>query len=1063
MLQFRVLGPLEIGSADGPVRLSGRKERAVLAALLLQPGRARPAEELVAAVWGEDAPPTAEKSLQVRLSHLRAALADGKDVLVRDGRGYRLAVEPATVDAVRFEQLVDEAGRLPAGEALGRYDEALALVRGRPYADVEEFDGLSSEVRRLDELRLRAAEGRLRALLDLGRHAEALPELDRLVRDEPHHEALAGLLMLALYRAGRQVDALKAYRVAAERLRDLGLEPSEDLRRIEGQILTQSDELATPAAVAPAQAVTADVPPAVRTNLPARLTSFIGRHRDRDDLRLRLHSDRLLTLTGPGGVGKTSLAVEASRDLVDELRDGVWIVGLGALSGPDQIPAVVADALPFGASGPSLQSGEREAIDALCERLVGREALLVLDDCEHLAAGVARVAERVLAATDGIRILATSRQALGAQGEAIVELRPFEPGGDNAVRLFLERARAVSPKLVADDAARAAAQTIATRLDGLPLALELAAARVRALAIGDIATRLDDRFALLGEAGPDTGDASPRGTLRHVVEWSFGLLGDAEQELFCRAAIFRAPFSLRDAERVAGGGAVDRSALPGLLVALVERSMLSLEHDGHYRMLETLREFGLRRLEEQGTLEAIRLRHVAWAGMIADEHGRDLYAEGVDAVRLALAPHRPDLDAAVDLALDEGDGERALAIATALGILDFGLGDSSRARTRLARAVRLPAKPESRVPALIMQSLLLTLHGLLEPGQTVVEEALEEASDARWRDRALAARGAARLLGGDVVDALEDFAGLEDRLSLRGEAWLRGFVCGWQGFVRLVLGDLVEAQRLSSRAIAAFERCHDVWGLLVASVNLARVDVALGAYDDAAAVLARAVEVGEERVPGRLGPLLHEYGLVELRRERFDHAAELWQRCVELGERQASSGGWVLLTGPAERWYALMAAGHLARIDGDDVRAASRYAEARALLEGVEREDRDTIGINAAVATSLLVQGECVDPADAPPLLRHALARAMAAGDRRLVARAMESIAQVSDDATRSAELLGAADAIRLAAGGPLPPIERRRVEAVALALRTELGDEPFDEAVARGHEDPLGAAYAAR
>jgi tetratricopeptide (TPR) repeat protein len=314
-----------------------------------------------------------------------------------------------------------------------------------------------------------------------------------------------------------------------------------------------------------------------------------------------------------------------------------------------------------------------------------------------------------------------------------------------------------------------------------------------------------------------------------------------------------------------------------------------------------------------------------------------------------------------------------------------------------------------------------------------------------------------------VAGALEDFDGLEDRLSLRGEVWLRGFVCGWQGFVKLVLGELVEARRLSTRAVDAFERCHDVWGLLTACVNLARVDVALGAYDDAAAVLERAVQVGEAKVPGRLGPLLHDYGLVELRRERFDRAVALWRRCVELGERQAMSGGWVLLTGPAERWYAVMAAGHLARVDGDLDLAASRYAEARALLEAVEREDRDTIGINAAIATSLLVQGECTDPAEAADLLRHALSRAMGSGDRRLVARAMESIAQTSDDATRSAEMLGAADAIRLAAGGPLPPTERRRVEAVALALRTELGDEAYEEALARGREDPLQVAYAAR
>jgi predicted ATPase/DNA-binding SARP family transcriptional activator len=1059
VLEFRVLGPLEIGGPEGPVDVRGRKERAVLAALLVDPGRARPAEELVATVWGEDAPPSAEKSLQVRLSHLRAALPGGRDVLVRDGPGYRLRIDADAVDAHRFERLVEEAGRA-AGDpvaALDRFEEALALVRGRPYADVEDFTGLASEVRRLDELRLRAVEGRMRALLDLGRHGDALPELERLVRDEPHHEALAGLLMLALYRAGRQVEALRAYREAAARLRDLGLEPSEELRRIEGLILTQSEEVAAPAAPPPPAA--ADAP---RTNLRARLTSFVGREAELERLRTRIRDERLVTLVGPGGVGKTSLATEAARQLVHELRDGVFVVGLATLTGPDQIPAVIADALPFGAAGPNLRGGDgHEAIDALGERLAGREVLLVLDDCEHVAAGVARVAERLLGAAGGVRVLATSRQALGAQGESIVDLRPFDPGGEEALRLFVERARAVQPSFALDDTTREAALTICRRLDGLPLALELAAARVRALPVQEIAARLDDRFALLGDARAGAGPGERR-SLGQVVDWSFGLLPEREQELFCRLAVFRSPFTLEAAERVAGGGPVDRGEVADLLVSLVERSMLSTE-DGRYRMLETLRAFGLRRLAEHDALDGALRRHAGWAATLADTHGRRVYAEGIDAVRAALAPNRADLDAAVDLALDEGDGERAVPLATALGILDFGLGDSTRARTRLARALRLEASAQVRVPALTVQSLLLTMHGLVDAGTAASERALEEATDARRRDRALATRGTARLLGGDMTGALEDFEGLEERFRLRGETWIRGLTCGWQAYVRLVLGELAEAQRLSRRAVQAFERCGDVWGLLSASVNLARVAVALGAYDDAAQVLERAVQAGEARVPERLGPLLHEYGLVEMRRERYDEAERLWRRCAELGERQAMSGGWVLLTGPAERWYAVMAAGHLARTAGDWDTASARYGEAVALLEAVEREDRDTIGINAAIANSLVCRGEVTDPAEAIGHLRRALARAMASGDRRLVARVMEAMAQVGDDPVQGAELLGAADAVRLAAGGPRPPIERRAVQAIELALRTAIGDEAFDAAAERGRADPLAIAYAAR
>ena len=247
MLEFRVLGPLEIGSDEAPVRVSGRKERAVLAALLLDPGRARPAEELVAAVWGEDAPPTAEKSLQVRLSHLRAALADGRDVararrarLPAGGRSRRASTP------CRFERLVDEAAAQhdPAA-ALDGFDEALALVRGRPYADVEEFDGLASEVRRLDELRMRARRGAA------ARAARPRPPRRGAARARPPRAATSRTTRRSpacscsrcTAPAGRS-RRCAAYRLAAERLRELGLEPSEELRRLEGQILTQSDELA---------------------------------------------------------------------------------------------------------------------------------------------------------------------------------------------------------------------------------------------------------------------------------------------------------------------------------------------------------------------------------------------------------------------------------------------------------------------------------------------------------------------------------------------------------------------------------------------------------------------------------------------------------------------------------------------------------------------------------------------------------------------------------------------------------------------------------------------------
>src|SRR3954471_1868045 len=263
-MEFRVLGPLEAAGPDGAVQVHGRKERAVLAYLLVNAGRAVPAEELVTAVWGDDAPPSAGKSLQVRLSGLRNDLGADGELVRREGTGYRLAVAPEDLDARVFEPLVGEGARHPPRAAVSTYERALALVRGRPYADVADLDFVQGEARRLEEVRLRALAGRLDALVDLGRDAEALPELERLLEDEPLHEGLAALHMLALYRAGRQVEALEEYRGVARRLSELGLEPGEELRELERRILQQDPDLS----------VGEDA--GAGTNMGQRLTSFVG-------------------------------------------------------------------------------------------------------------------------------------------------------------------------------------------------------------------------------------------------------------------------------------------------------------------------------------------------------------------------------------------------------------------------------------------------------------------------------------------------------------------------------------------------------------------------------------------------------------------------------------------------------------------------------------------------------------------------------------------------------------------------------------------------------------------
>src|SRR3954449_7996391 len=399
-MEFRVLGSLEVSSADGPREVHGRKELCVLAYLLAHAGRAVSAEEIVTAVWGEDAPPSAGKSLQVRISHLRHDLQGEDAEIVRDGGGYRLAVDREQIDAHRFERLVAEAAQRAPAEALALYDRALGLARGRPYADVAALAFAQSEVRRLDELRRRALEGRIRALLDLGRHEDALPELERAVRGEPLHEGLTVLHMLALYRAGRQVEALAAYRRLAAELTELGLEPSDDARELEGRILRQDVALAAPE------------PRNGATNLGARLTSFVDRVAETAAVRERLGDHRLVTVCGTGGVGKTSVAAEAGRALVELFPAGVWLAGLEAVEDARQLASAAGAAVGVAAAG--LEPGaEHRAFDVVRDHLRDRTALLILDNCEHLAPAVARLVADLLADAPQMRVLATSRQPLG--------------------------------------------------------------------------------------------------------------------------------------------------------------------------------------------------------------------------------------------------------------------------------------------------------------------------------------------------------------------------------------------------------------------------------------------------------------------------------------------------------------------------------------------------------------------------------------------------------------------------------------------------------------------------
>ncbi|MFI2779976.1 ATP-binding protein [Streptomyces sp. ALB3] len=607
-MRYQILGPARAFREDGtPVAVGGARLRALLTALALRPGHSIPVAVLVDAVWVDTHPADAAGALHALVGRLRRALGPGA-VTSADG-GYALRAAPPDVDAHRFEQLAREGTRALAAEdpagALVLLDEALALWPGGPaLADLPDH---SAEAGRLATRLLAARRERLGALLALGRAEEASPELMTLCDENPLDEPLQALRLRALRAGGRTAEALDAYETVRRDLADrLGTDPGEELRLLHAELL------------APAGREVSTVEP-VRAGgrLRARLTSFVGRQDDIASIGADLTHARLVTLLGPGGAGKTRLSMEAAEaaDTGRRWPDGVWLVELAPVDDPSTLPEVVLTALGArqtvlpGAKTEELRAVDRGSGDAplvrLTEHCGGREMLLLLDNCEHVVDAAARLTEEVLARCPGVTVLATSREPLGVPGEV---LHPVEPlPGPMALRLFTERGTAARPGFRAADDPEAAAE-ICRRLDGLPLAIELAAARLRILTPRQIADRLDDRFLLL------TGGARtvlPRQqTLRAVVDWSWDLLGAEERTTLCALSVFAGDCDLPAVEAVCGPDAL------GQLGSLVDKSLVvatapTASGTGmRYRLLETIGEYAAERLDETGERAEVERRHL---------------------------------------------------------------------------------------------------------------------------------------------------------------------------------------------------------------------------------------------------------------------------------------------------------------------------------------------------------------------------------------------------------------------------------------------------------------------
>ena len=685
-LRFRVLGPLGIDGAEG-IELTRPSHRRLLSILLLAHGRRVATDAAIARFWPEDPPERAKAALQTHLSDLRRQLPDGR--IVTEGYGYRLELGEHLLDADAFDRQLATAQQLRRDRAwdelLDAVEVATSLWRGTPYAELRDDSFARPEIARLEERHLELLGLRMEALLATGREHEAAAALEGLVAEHPLHERLSAQLMLARYRLGRQAEALETYHQIRADLTELGLEPGAELQRLQRRILRHDPELTGRPA----------------NNLPVELTSFVGRERELEELDRRLQTHRIVTVTGVGGSGKTRLAQRLAAARLDRHPDGVWVVELAALREAEQVDSAVATAI-------GLKPGADDATAALRSALRDADLLIVLDNCEHLGPAPATVVRRLVEAGPHVRVIATSRTPLGAPGELVFDVPPMAVPADpvddselrdcDAVRLFEERANAAWAGYESADAVTVA--EICRRLDGVPLAIELAAARVRALGVDELLALLEDRFTVLA-------DDTPRRPARHrtldaTIAWSYDLLEPVEQTLFARLSVFRGSFELAAVEHVCGFGRIAPRDVAALVAGLVDHSLVSVVESStgrRYRLLETVRAFARERLEEAGDTAEVRERHRAWCVEVADGLRRTRYGALDASVTDRLDEVADDLHAALDRALaDEVPSDvQVETLAAVLGWHLLQRGHVGQAGSRLELALGLCTEPASQV------------------------------------------------------------------------------------------------------------------------------------------------------------------------------------------------------------------------------------------------------------------------------------------------------------------------------------------------------------------------------
>jgi predicted ATPase/DNA-binding SARP family transcriptional activator len=820
-LRVRLLGPVEVTRDGHAVRLPGAKPAALLALLAIHVGEVVGTDRLADGLWGGRPPRSAGAVLRTYGAQLRHVLGAG--AIETTAGGYALRLDRACVDARVFEQQLAQAraghpGRPEVTSAQLR--RALALWRGVAFGELAWEAFAVAEAQRLEELRWVAVEDRVDADLAAGGHALVAGELRQLVSEQPLRDRLRWLLIVALYRSGRHAEALDAFQDYRRLLADeLGVEPSPELTQLQHAVLTHDPSLGPPPAPATAPAMSRP------HNLPAAISSFVGRAPERSEIAALVTRHRLVTLVGAGGCGKTRLAIEVGSRRLGQYADGVWVAELAPLTRPEHVAPTV------GAVWGLQDVGTGRMATRVVEYLTDRDLLLIADNCEHVLPATADLVNQALRAAPLVRVLATSREPLGVDGEVIwrvpslglppegADLLPDEAIAADAVGLFVERAAQARPGFALTGGNTAAVVEICRRLDGIPLAIELAAARARALTPSEIADRLDQRFTLL-TGGPRA--ALPRHrTLRALTDWSWDLLSPPERRLCRSLSVFAGGFTLAAAAALPDPGPLHDEDVLALVTALVEKSLLVAEPRGEttrFGMLETIRQYALERLTAAGEEHTTRDRHLAWVAVLYEQAETGLAGPDQRAWARTCELELDNARAALAWAQRTGQHEHGLRI-TAVNHLWPFLGHLTEGRSWLERFLASPAPcdPRIRARALNVVGFLAYLQQDLSAARAYLEQSLAQHTDLREPAgvlRSLGSLAAVALAEGNRAEARRYLTAAPEWARLTDDtAADRARITAMLSRAAIIDGEIQQAAALARESLAEYKKTRNRHGM----------------------------------------------------------------------------------------------------------------------------------------------------------------------------------------------------------------------------------------------------------